>query len=95
MVWKEGVFSVAMTDLQNTSDAYDSPWKDVLEHAFPEFMTSYFPAAHAQIDWTRGHEFKNTELRQVVRDAELGKRFADALIQVTLTGGEQRWIGSA
>ena len=27
-----------------------------------------------------------------MRDAELGKRFADALIQVTLTGGEQRWI---
>lgn len=28
----------------------------------------------------------------MVRDAELGKRFANALIQVTLTGGEQRWI---
>jgi hypothetical protein len=28
----------------------------------------------------------------VVRDAELGRRLADALVQVTLTSGEQRWI---
>jgi len=81
-----------MADLQNNSDAYDSPWKAVLEHAFPEFMAFYFPLAHAQINWARGHEFKNTELRQVVRDAELGKRFTDTLVQVTLEGGEQRWI---
>nr|VFJ54163.1 MAG: Predicted transposase YdaD [Candidatus Kentron sp. FM]VFK12573.1 MAG: Predicted transposase YdaD [Candidatus Kentron sp. FM] len=74
------------------NDAYDSPWKDVLEHAFPEFMAFYFPAAYAQIDWAQGHEFKNTELRQVVRDAKLGKRFADALVRVTLGSGEERLI---
>jgi len=81
-----------MSDPKNNFDAYDSPWKEVLEHAFPEFMAFYFPMAYAQIDWAQGHEFKNTELRQVVRDAELGKRFADALVQVTLKGGEQQWI---
>ena len=30
-----------MADPQNNSDAYDTPWKDVLEHAFPEFVTFY------------------------------------------------------
>jgi hypothetical protein len=25
------------------ADDDDSPWKDVLEHAFPEFMAFYFP----------------------------------------------------
>lgn len=81
-----------MTDPQHHRDAYDSPWKEVLEHALPEFMAFYFPAAYTQIDWVPGHVFKNTELRQVVRDAELGKRFADTLVQVTLKDGEQRWI---
>ncbi len=81
-----------MTDLQNNSDVYDSPWKEALEHAFPEFMAFYFPEAYAQIDWAQGHAFKNTELRQVVRDAELGKRFADTLVQVTLEDGEPHWI---
>jgi len=80
-----------MTDPQNNSDAYDSPWKEVLEHAFPEFMAFYFPAAYAQIDLAQGHAFKNTELRQVVRDAELGKRFSDTLLQVALKDGEPRW----
>ncbi len=26
-----------------------------VERYFPEFMAFYFPAAHAQIDWTRGY----------------------------------------
>jgi hypothetical protein len=65
------------------NDDYDSPWKDMLEHAFPEFMAFFFPQAYGAIDWTRGYAFNNTELRQVVRDAELGKRFADALVRVT------------
>ncbi|MDT8407328.1 MAG: DUF4351 domain-containing protein [Methylococcales bacterium] len=64
----------------------------MLEHAFPEFMAFYFPDAHTQIDWNKSYEFKNTELRQVVRDAELGQRDADALVQVTLSTGLESWI---
>ena len=26
-------------------DDYDSPWKEAVEHAFPEFMEFYFPDA--------------------------------------------------
>ncbi len=81
-----------MTEARESADDYDNPWKEMLEHAFPEFMAFYFPDAAAQIDWAQEHEFKNIELRQVVRDAELGKRFADALVQVRLTDGEARWI---
>lgn len=40
-----------MTNPQTApADEYDSPWKDILEHAFPEFMDFYFPKASAQID---------------------------------------------
>ena len=80
------------TSTPRKKDEYDSPWKDAIEHAFPEFMAFFFPAACAQIDWGKGHDFRNTELRQVVRDAKLGKRFADALVRVTLVNGEERWI---
>lgn len=41
----------------------------MIEHAFPEFMAFYFPQASAQIDWAKGHEFKNTELRKFDDDA--------------------------
>jgi len=74
------------------ADDYDNPWKKAIEHAFPEFMAFYFPAACAQIDWDKGHDFRNTELMQVVREAKLGKRFADALVRVTLVNGEEHLI---
>jgi hypothetical protein len=76
----------------SANDDYDSPWKDVLENFFPEFMAFYFPQAHAQIDWSAGYAIENTELRKVVRDAQLGKRFADVLVSVTLLNGQARLI---
>jgi hypothetical protein len=65
------------------SDEHDSPWKDAIEGAFPEFMAFYFPAADAAIDWARPHTFLNQELRKVVRDAASGKKFVDVLVRVT------------
>lgn len=73
-------------------DDYDSPWKEAVERYFPEFMAFYFPAAHAQIDWAGGYEFLDQELRAVVQDAELGKRFVDKLVRVRRLTGEEDWI---
>jgi len=70
-----------------TPDDYDSPWKDILHSAFPEFMAFFFPDAGARIDWRQPHEFLDTELRQVVQDAELGRRHADVLVRVTTVDG--------
>lgn len=73
-------------------DDHDSPWKDAIEGAFPEFMAFYFPQAHAAIDWTRDHIFLNRELRQVVRDAASGKKFVDVLVRVTGLDEAERWL---
>jgi hypothetical protein len=45
-------------------------------------MEFYFPDAHAEIDWAKGHIFLDQELRAVVQDAELGKHFVDKLVSV-------------
>jgi hypothetical protein len=74
------------------ADDYDSPWKDAVERYFPEFMAFYFPAAHLEIDWSVGYEFLDQELRAVVQDAELGKRFVDKLVRVTRLSGSEDWI---
>ena len=73
-------------------DDYDSPWKEAVEHYFPEFMGFYFPNAYAEIDWSKEHAFLDQELRAVVQDAELGKRFVDKLVRVTLLNGDENWI---
>ncbi len=61
---------------------YDSPWKDLLNDYFQDFMAFFFPETHADIDWSRGYESLDKELSQIVRDAELGKRLADKVVKV-------------
>lgn len=73
-------------------DDYDSPWKDILDAYFPEFMALFFPAAAAEIDWSRGFETLDKELAQVVQDAELGRRYADKLLKVWLIDGREEWL---
>lgn len=79
-------------DPSPTPDEYDSPWKEALERYFPAFLEFFFPSAHAEIDWSRGYEFLDLELRQVVRDAALGPRLADKLVRVWRAGGTETWV---
>jgi len=76
----------------NPQTEYDSPWKQILQLYFEEFMLFFFPQAYQEIDWTRQPEFLDKELEQVVRDAELGKRLADKLVKIYRIGGEETWI---
>jgi hypothetical protein len=55
-------------------------------------MAFFFPQIHADIDWSRGFEFLDQELQQVVRDAELGRRLADKLVRVWRLSGEETWV---
>ncbi|MFH7024436.1 MAG: cytosolic protein [Heteroscytonema crispum UTEX LB 1556] len=71
---------------------YDSPWKESLENYFTDFIAFFFPQVDAEIDWTRGYEFLDTELQQIVRDAELGRRLADKLVKVWRTNGDETWV---
>ena len=74
------------------SDDYDSPWKKILEAYFQEFVVFFFPTAAEGIDWSKGYAFLDKELQQVARDAELGKRLADKLVQVWRKDGEDAWV---
>ena len=73
-------------------EQYDSPWKEAVEHYFPEFMEFYFPNAHSEIDWPKDYIFLDKELRAVVQDAELGTRFVDKLVRVSMLNGDESWI---
>ena len=66
---------------------YDSPWKGMLERYFRDFTALFFPRAQEEIDWSRGYTFLDKELRQVARDAKLGRRVTDKLVRVARTDG--------
>ncbi len=78
--------------LSTPSADFDSPWKEALEEYLEDFLALFFPQAHAEIDWTRPPVFRDGELQEVVRDAELGRRLADKLVQVWLRDGTDAWV---
>ncbi len=74
------------------SDEYDSPWKNMLEHYFQDFMAFFFPQAHSDIDWTRGYQSLDGELQKALKEAEIGKRLTDKLMQVWRRNGEAQVV---
>jgi len=75
-----------------TRDDYDSPWKEILSAYFQEFMEFFFPHIAREIDWTRGYELLDKELRQITRESEVGFRLADQLVKVWKKDGEEAWV---
>jgi hypothetical protein len=78
-----------MTD---TRADYDSPWKEAIELYFWEFMAFFFPAIAPHLAQHRDPEFLDTELQQIVRDADVGRRWADKLVKVWLVDGTETWL---
>lgn len=71
---------------------YDSPWKDVIEQFFVEFMQFFFLRIYKQIDWNQGFVFLDKELQKITRDAEATRNTVDKLVKVFLLGGQEIWI---
>ena len=74
------------------NDEYDTPWKEILEAYFKDFLAFFLPVAHDGIDWQRGHEFLDTELARITREAEIGDRRMDKLVKVWQLDGDERWV---
>ncbi|GFE71940.1 transposase [Chroococcus sp. FPU101] len=71
---------------------YDNPWKEALGLYFQPFMVFFFPQIEANIDWRKGYEFLDKEFQQIVRDAELGRIYADKLVKVWRGDGSEIWV---
>jgi hypothetical protein len=80
-----------MTDPQST-DNYDSPWKEALEVYFTECLDFFFPQAAEDIDWTKGYRFLDKELQQIAPDALTGRRTVDKLVEVWRESGDVTWV---
>jgi hypothetical protein len=74
------------------STPLDTPWKEILEAYFPQFLAFFFPEIDRQVDWTKGFSFLDTELQQLTIEGDTGKRILDKLAKVQLHSGKQQWI---
>ncbi len=78
--------------MQIPASDYDSPWKQILERYFPQFIEFFFPEIQTQIDWSRSWEFLEQELQQLTRESETGRRIVDKLVKVWRLDGEETWV---
>jgi hypothetical protein len=74
------------------SSDYDSPWKEALDVYFESFIELCFPLIHSDINWQKGYESLDVELREIIRDAEIGNRLADKLVKVWLHDGAEVFV---
>ncbi len=70
----------------------DSPWKEVLEDLFEEFLEFFFPEVHRDLDFSKGYEFLDKELQQILVESETGARVVDKLVKVYLRNGGESWL---
>lgn len=70
----------------------DSPWKEALESYFPDFIELFFPGLYAEIDWSQGYEFLDSELQRIAYGAALGRLHVDKLVKVTLRSEGSAWV---
>ncbi len=71
---------------------FDTAWKLTLETYFLEFCAFLFPRVHEGVDWSRGYEFLDKELQEIVPDAENGRGAVDKLVKVWTRDGTEEWI---
>ena len=71
---------------------FDSPWKEALDFYFQAFLGLLFPSVYREIDWSRPHESLDKEFQQIVREAEVGRRYVDKLVKVWTLDGHERWV---
>jgi len=70
----------------------DSPWKDVVEDLFEEFLATFFPDIHKDIDFSKGYQFLDKELQKIIKSSKTGRRYADKLVKVYLRDGTEKWL---
>ena len=70
----------------------DSPWKEALLRYLPFFLRFFFPHIDEAIDWSRGYESLDKELRRIMPESEISNRLADTLFKVWLKDGRESWL---
>ena len=67
----------------------DLPWKYILNLYFKAFMELCCPVRAKEINWSKKLKFLDKELIKIAKDAAIGNRVVDKLIEVELIDGNR------
>src|SRR5687767_13979526 len=71
---------------------YDSPWKAAANEFFERMVAFFYPAIHADIDWTVDFESLEQEMLKLLPESLTGNRFVDKLVKVRKLCGDERYL---
>ena len=71
---------------------FDGGWKETVEVFLQPFINLLLPAIDREIDWCRGFDFLDSELRSLFPKAGSRRRRVDKLVRVFLRDGRAQWI---
>jgi Putative transposase, YhgA-like len=70
----------------------DLLWKGIIEDLFDHFLIYFYPNATEIFDFSKGFEFLDKELEQIIIPSESKNRIADKLVKVFTKEGVEQWI---
>lgn len=70
----------------------DTPWKLILDVYFKQFMAYCWPEKYAEVDWSRGYKMLDKELNKIARNAPIGNRVLDKLVELYLKNGQATYV---
>ena len=71
---------------------FDEAWKELIETQLPQILTCFFPTVAGAIDWGRGFEFLNQELRDVIHDTNVQSFRVDLLVKAFRKDSGEQWL---
>ncbi len=80
----------AETDEATGPDDYDGAWKEMSGRFFPHLLRLCHPKAHADIDWSKGVESLDKDLKKLLPKSKTSSRWADKLMKVWRRAAQPR-----
>ena len=71
---------------------FDSAWKETVEVFLPGLVELSIPAICGEIDWNRGFDFLDSELRSLFPKRGSRRSRVDKLVRVFFKDGRSQWI---
>ena len=82
----------AIATMIEKNQTYDTPWKQIIEFFFPQFMEFFVPGSKEDIDWNSKIKFLDKEFQKITKESVSGQKHTDKLIEVTLKNRSKKWI---
>ena len=71
---------------------FDTPWKQIMDLYFEQFVACCWPGKYHEIDWQHGYKMMDKELNKISRGAPVGNRIVDKLIKIIRKNGDETFV---